>query len=480
MSEPYNIPRLVIAGAASNVGKTTVTTGIIAALRAGGLVVQPFKCGPDYIDPTWHTAAAGRPCRSLDSWILGDAMLLESFVRACRGADVAVIEGVMGLFDGCDWEEERGSSVQIAKLLGAPILLVVDIGAAARSAAVTVLGCSQFDPEVPLAAVALNLAGSEGHAHGCREAISRRSALPVVGWLPRDERLRVPERHLGLIPGGERLDAAALVGRIAEAVKARFDLQVLMAIARGARPINTAEGLWSPSKHAAPDTVAHGPVIAVARDAAFCFYYPENLELLESAGAVVEFFSPIRGEAPSGRAAGLYLGGGYPELHAPALSANAGLWHALRTLRSRDAPIYAECGGFMALTEALVDLDGRRWPMAGLIPGCVRMRRELAALGYRHATALRSNLLVEDGQSLRGHEFRYSTWEGDSRGEEVAAAAWRAGGGSGPSVPTGFADGNLLGSYLHVHFGQRPQIAARFVGRLKPPHEIEPDTSKKL
>lgn len=469
VTQPYNIPRLLVAGAASNVGKTTVSAGLIAALRARGLVVQPFKCGPDYIDPTWHTAAAGRPCRSLDSWMLDEAMLLESFVRACRGADVAIIEGVMGLFDGCDWEDARGSSAQIAKLLGAPMMLVADIAAAARSAAVPVLGCRQFDPEVPLAAVALNLAGSESHAKGCGEAISSRSGLPVVGWLPREERLRVPERHLGLVSGEEHPDPLALVTRIGAEVEARFDMQAVLGIARKAQPIAATEGLWAQSARGAGATVTPGRVLAVARDAAFCFYYPENLELLQAAGAEIEFFSPIGGEAPSVRAAGVYLGGGYPELHAPAIAANAALWQALRRLRASDAPIYAECGGFMALTEALVDLDGRRWPMAGLIPGCVRMSRKLAALGYRHATALRSNLLVDTGQSLRGHEFRYSTWENDAEATG-AASAWRArGSGGGHAASVGFADGNLLGSYVHVHFGQCPEIAARFVGRLKGP-----------
>jgi cobyrinic acid a,c-diamide synthase len=218
------------------------------------------------------------------------------------------------------------------------------------------------------------------------------------------------------------------------------------------------------SQHAAG---ARRPVIAVARDAAFCFYYPENLELLSEAGAAIEFFSPLRGEQPSSRAAGVYLGGGYPELHGAELASNVGLWHALRELRSRDAPIYAECGGFMVLTQALIDCEGRRWPMAGLIPGVARMTDTLAALGYRHATALRPNLLSDGGDALRGHEFRYSTWSCE---EPVAEqdSAWRVRGTrvEAPADSGGFARGNLLASYLHIHFGQRADIAGRFVEKL--------------
>ncbi|HEY3786063.1 MAG TPA: cobyrinate a,c-diamide synthase [Steroidobacteraceae bacterium] len=479
MSQPYNIPRLLIAGAASNVGKTTVTAGLIAALREQGVVVQPFKCGPDYIDPTWHSRAAGRACRNLDTWMLDDAMLVESFVRACRGADVAVIEGMMGLFDGADWDDERGSTAQISKLLGTPIVLVADICAAANSAAVPVLGCRQFDPEAPLAAVVLNRAGSEGHAGGCARAITGRSALPVLGWLPAEDRLRVPQRHLGLMPGGEHPETEALIGRIAAQVSARFDLQALLGIARAAQPVMAGKALWSlppvGGQERLPTQTDRGrerklsavrpPVLAVARDEAFCFYYPENLELLQAYGAVIEFFSPIRGECPPEGADGVYLGGGYPELHAAALADNTALWQSLRALRARDAPLYAECGGFMALTEDLLDLEGRRWPMAGLVPGTVRMSDQLAALGYRYATAPAANLLVDAGGTLRGHEFRYSSWEADLREAELAAA-WKARSLGGPEGPIGYAQGNLLASYLHVHFGQSPAIASRFVGQL--------------
>lgn len=459
-----NIPRIVIAGAASNVGKTTIAAGLIAALRGQGMTVQPFKCGPDYVDPSYHERAAGRPCRNLDIWMLSEQQLLEGFARACRDADVAVIEGVMGLFDGSNWHDDQASTAHIAKLLGAPVLLVVNISGAARSAAIPVLGCRQFDPDLALRGVVLNFAGSESHARGCAEAIRSIAGLPVLGWLPRDTRLQIPERHLGLVPGGEQLDSEALISEIAAEIGRRFDLLAVIDLARSAPEWMTA----SETSAARPARHLSRPIVAVARDEAFCFYYPENLELLVEAGAIIEFFSPLNGERPSENADGVYLGGGYPELHGPALAANSGLWNALAELHRRDAPIYAECGGFMVLTQALIDREGERWSMAGLVPGETRMSGKLAAIGYRYATALCSNLLTKAGNDLRGHEFRYSHWVSadPSPGE---AAAWRIRGtrANAPVDSCGFVRGNLLASYLHIHFGQHAGIANRFISILR-------------
>src|SRR5882724_1889626 len=286
----FEIPRLVIAGASSNVGKTTVTAGLIAALRQRGLVVQPFKCGPDYIDPSYHERAAGRPCRNLDTWMLSDTQLLDSFERACQDVDIAVVEGVMGLYDGSDWHDERGSTAQIAKLLNAPVLLVLDISGAARSAAAVVLGYQNFDPAVAIQGVVLNFAGSERHAQGCAEAIARATALPMLGWLPRDLQLRIPERHLGLVPGGEQVDSDALIAEMAAAVTARFDVEGIVKVA-GWAEAGAGGGACDGGRAGATTTAVPGtparvaqrrasrPTIAVARDEAFCFYYPENLEL---------------------------------------------------------------------------------------------------------------------------------------------------------------------------------------------------------
>ena len=247
MPSPHNIPRIVIAGAASSVGKTTITAGLIAALRRQGLIVQPFKCGPDYIDPSYHERAANRPCRNLDAWMLDDSQLLHGFSRACRDADIAVIEGVMGLFDGSDWHSERASTAQIAKLLGAPVLLVVDIAGAARSAAAVVLGCQHFDPDLALGGVVVNFAGSAGHAEGCSEAITTVTGLPVLGWLPRRAGLRIPERHLGLLPGGEHLNPDALIAEIAAEIEEKFDVAGVVEMAGGAGELPTVAEPTAPA-----------------------------------------------------------------------------------------------------------------------------------------------------------------------------------------------------------------------------------------
>jgi cobyrinic acid a,c-diamide synthase len=452
------IPRIVVAGTASGVGKTMLTAGLIGALRRRGLVVQPFKCGPDYIDPGYHTRAAGRACRNLDSWMLDDAQVRAAFARACAGADIAVIEGVMGLFDGAGYDDERASAAQIAKLLGAPVLLVLDISGAARSAAATALGFARFDPALTLGGIALNFAGSAGHAAGCAGAITRATGLPVLGWLPRDAGLRVPERHLGLFTAGESTATEAVLQAACTAVSARFDIDAVLRIACGAAALPAP----APDADAAP--AGSAPVLAVARDEAFSFYYPDNLELLEAAGARIVFFSPVGGERLPGDAAGVYLGGGFPELHAARLAANTALWRDLHELHARGAPILAECGGFMVLTEALVDADGVRHRMAGLVPGIARMTAKLAGLGYRHATALRANLLADAGETLRGHEFHYSVWEAAR-----PCPAWHVRGNRSaiPEADTGHAERGLLASYLHIHLGQRPSLAPRLVDRLR-------------
>ena len=520
------IPTLVVAGTSSGVGKTTVVAGLLAALRRRGLVVQPFKCGPDYLDPTHHTRAAGRPCRNLDSWMLADEQVVAAFHRACTGADLAVVEGVMGLFDGSDYDGERASAAQIAKLLGAPVLLVLDISGAARSAAATALGFAQFDPELHLGGFVLNYAGSEGHARGCSGPIVRATGLPVLGWLQKQDSLSAPERQLGLVPAGDTRAEQQRLEILADTLERHFDLEAILNLAATA----TAPTVAQASLPAAPDSapvpssvlcpphsvlcppsstapvISHSkfsdlrtsssvlcppssvvsppssvvcpppsvvrpppsirPTLAVARDEAFCFYYPDNLDLLAAAGARLAFFSPVAGEAPSPEAAGVYLGGGYPELHAAALSANTAFRDALRALHARGAPLFAECGGFMVLTEALVDLDGRRWPMVGLVPGVARMTDKLAALGYRHATALADNLLVPSGTTLRGHEFHYSVWDAPDRA--LAHAAWRLRGARADSPETcaGYAERGLLASYLHLPFAQDPALAARLVARL--------------
>jgi cobyrinic acid a,c-diamide synthase len=457
--------RLVIAAAGSGAGKTTVATALIAAFRERGVTVQPFKCGPDYIDPTYHSLAAGRVSRNLDAWMLEETQMVSAFCRACAQADLAIVEGLMGVFDGAGWDSNQGSTAHTARLLKAPVVLVVDISGAARSAAIAVAGCQRLDPDMDLRGVILNHAGSKAHADGCAQAILTLTGVPTLGWLSRDANLEIPERHLGLLlPKTEESGTRKLIEELGRTAREQFNLDALLQVAREARPLCPAHG----SEQVTDPRSAVRPVLAVARDEAFSFYYPENLELLADQGVELEFFSPIRGEAPSDAASGVYFGGGYPEMHASALSGNARLWDVLRLLYERDAPIYAECGGFMVLTEGLEDTAGRFWPMAGLIPGRVRMGSRLAALGYRRAKPLQPNLLTLPGATLRGHEFHYSSWECNVP-LDANKVAWETQ-GTRPQAETGsegFVHGNLLASYLHFHFGQSPLLAQRFAAKLR-------------
>jgi cobyrinic acid a,c-diamide synthase len=424
-------------------------------------VVQAFKCGPDYIDAGHLTAAADRPCRNLDTWMLPKASLSAQFAQACRGADIAVIEGVMGLYDGSDFLSSAGSAAEIAQLLSAPVLLVTDISGSGRSVAATVRGFQLLEPGVPVAAVAFNQAGSKGHALGCAEAVRQCCGLPMLGWLPREQTLAVPERHLGLEQALETRDNPERLARLAERIAEGFDLDALLRLAAEAPALEWAEVANVASARLGRATK---PLLAVAQDEAFSFHYPENLELLEAAGARLQPFSPLRGEAPGSEAAGVYLGGGYPELHAGALSENRSFLERLREMHGAGLPVYAECGGFMALTEALVDSQQKRWPMAGLIPGEAWMTTRLAGLGYREVEALSDNLLVSRGTRLRGHEFHHSEWRFRSN-ELGTGAAWYArnvrGGEEVQCV--GFCRGNLLAGYLHLHFAQSPALAESFV-----------------
>ena len=349
---------LVIAGTQSGVGKTTVTLGLLYALARRGLTVQPFKVGPDFIDPGHHTRAAGRVCRNLDGWMLSREANLALFRRQAREADVAVVEGVMGLFDGYDGASEAGSTAQMAKWLGLPVLLVVDARAMARSAAALVHGFASFDPALSLAGVVFNRIGSAAHLEYLQQALSSLPGVRCFGGLPRDQELAIPERHLGLATAEDHPLDDAYLGHLADRLETHLDLEGLLA----ALPRLTLPE--EPAPAATPPLVRLG----VARDRAFCFYYPENLELLASFGAELVPFSPLEDrELPAGLD-GIYLGGGYPELYAEQLAANEGLKQALKAGAAGGLPIYAECGGLMYLAREIRDLEGRVHPMAGVLP----------------------------------------------------------------------------------------------------------------
>jgi cobyrinic acid a,c-diamide synthase len=442
---------LVIAGTQSGVGKTTVTLGILYALARRGLTVQPFKVGPDFIDPGHHTRAAGRACRNLDGWMLSRETNVSLFHRRAREAEIAVVEGVMGLFDGYDGASEAGSTAQMAKWLGLPVLLVVDARAMARSAAALVHGFASFDAALSLAGVIFNRIGSAAHLEYLQQAMTSLPGVRVWGGLPRDQELAIPERHLGLATAEDHPLDQAYLERLADLLEANLDLEGLLA----ALPRLTLPE--APAPVAAPQVVRLG----VARDRAFCFYYPENLELLEGFGAKLVPFSPLEDRELPPDLDGVYLGGGYPELYAQGLAANVGLRQALKEAAAVGLPIYAECGGLMYLAREIRDLEGRPHPMAGVFPFAVRMLARLKALGYREVTLTAPGLLGPAGTTIRGHEFHYSEIIGEPDGvPRLYRLTPRRG---GAAVAEGYGANNVLASYVHLHFGSNPGVARHLV-----------------
>lgn len=442
-------PALVIAGIASGVGKTTVTLGLTAALRRRGLTVRAAKVGPDFIDPGFHEAATGAPSRTLDGWMLSPEALRRNFARAGAGADLVLVEGMMGVFDGLDGRSELGSTAQVAKLLRAPVVLVLDASALVRSAGAIVLGVERYDPGLEVAGVIWNGAGGERHVRWLAESLEGRCRTASLGWLPRRDDLRLPERHLGLVTAREQPFDPGLFGRLGELVAAHVDLDRLLATAR------------SDVEAEAPTEVG-GPRarIGVALDEAFQFYYPENLELLREVGAELVFWSPLR-DSDLPDVDGLYLGGGYPEVHAKALGANEPMRAQVAAFATRGGPLYAECGGLMYLAERLEDMDGALHPMVGLLPLTIRMRPRRLTLGYREVRLEAPTLLGGPGTVVRGHEFHHSHAEGEPAGVETAYRVSDP--GEGRVWPEGYRWANVLASYVHLHFGSNPAAAEAFV-----------------
>ncbi|GAB4535244.1 MAG: cobyrinate a,c-diamide synthase [Anaerolineae bacterium] len=463
------VARLVLAGTHSGVGKTTLTAGLIAALRQRGLIVQPFKVGPDYIDPSYHTLATAhkpgdanvRPCRNLDSWMIPPGRVCDLFACASQGTDIALIEGVMGLYDGFGYQDESGSTAQVARLLNAPVILVLDASHMARSAGALALGYQRFDPALSLAGFILNQVGSESHARGVAGVVEEATGLPVLGWLPRDARLKIPERHLGLVPTAEAGRWSIFIEAAAQLVAHHLDLDRLLAIARRSPelPIPDLSTYLPGGQRLAGG--GHTPTIAVARDEAFSFSYEDNLDLLRAAGAEIAFFSPLHDAALPPGTVCIVLSGGFPELYAARLSENTEMQQALRQAHRLGVPVYAECGGLMYLTETITDLEGQEYPMLGLLPGRSRMTGRLT-LGYRLAQAAGDSWLLAEGETVRGHEFHYSSWE--DRPDDLPPAYYLLPpDGQGEPRPEGARLGNLWASYVHLHFWSKPELASRFV-----------------
>ena len=451
-----NVPAVIVAGTHSGCGKTTVTLGVMAALCKRGVNAQPFKCGPDFIDPTLHRLVTGKVSRNLDVRMCGAEYVQQLFAGQAPENGISIIEGVMGLFDG-----GNGSAAHLATLLHIPVILVVDVRSAAESVAAVIKGFETLDPHVRVIGVILNRVGSERHQQMIAAAVKKYCRAEIIGAIPRDATITLPSRHLGLHMGAEVLLNQQ---RLIELMEQNLNLDRLQELAR--------EGTAGDNQNVEPETsigelARHQdlePVnsvrLGVAWDEAFCFYYQDNLEMLKEAGAEIVLFSPLHETTLPENLDGLYLGGGYPELHAAALSGNGSMRAAIRAFSTSGKPVYGECGGFMYLTSAITDTEGREYEMVGVYPVAARMQKRLRRLGYRRVEMQTDTVLGRKGAFCYGHEFHYS--EIDEMPKGVAR---------GYILDDGRVEGylveNTLAGYVHLHWGRTPEAARHFAEMMK-------------
>ena len=442
---------MIIAATQSGAGKTTITAGLIRALKNRGLDVQPYKVGPDYIDTGWHELAGGKISHNLDSRLVGADKLKEIFTATSRGADISVVEGVMGLYDG-----GRGgvsSTAEISKLLDAPVVLIIDVKSMGTSAAAVALGFREFDRSVNLAGVILNRVGSPSHAQIVTEALDS-LGIKVFGAIKRDDEFVLPERHLGLVPTAENKNSSALE-KICAAVEFQVDVAALIELAKNSSPLQTTN----------PQSLIPYPYkkIAVARDEAFNFYYGASLRELENFGAEIVYFSPLEDERLPEGIGGLIIGGGFPEMFAARLERNKKIRAEIFHAAENGLPIFAECGGFMYLLKSLIDFDGKSFEMCGVLDGAATMTRKLQTVGYVRAEILRDCVLGRCGEKFWAHEFHFSTAE--SSDEKIFRCTRLR---TGSEYFAGAVKKNVVASYLHLHFAGCPNLAENFINACKP------------
>ncbi|MEK4227965.1 cobyrinate a,c-diamide synthase [Solibacillus sp. FSL H8-0538] len=445
--------RFVIAGTGSGVGKTTFTIGLLHALKQKGLIVQGFKCGPDYIDPSYHTAVTGRISRNIDSWMLSETTVVDIVSRASSDADVSIIEGVMGFYDGKSPLADTGSTAEISVITKSPVILIVNAASMARSVAAVVKGFQMLSDKPNIVGVIVNQLGSVSHFELVKAAIEQECAVPVIGYLKKDNLLSIPSRHLGLIPAIERGDLNFFFEKLGALIAETVDLDRLLELTKADILPETGQLFEQQA-----DT---GITIAVAKDEAFNFYYEENMELLRAKGVNLAFFSPLHNEPVPNDADGLYIGGGFPEEFAAQLQTNDIAKASIQQAIKNGIPTLAECGGFMYLTEAITTTDGERFEMTGLIPGEVVMQEKLAALGYREITGLGKNFLIAADEQAKGHEFHYSTYVG-----EHVSPAYATKGRFGAKAE-GYQKNQLVAGYTHFHFASNPQLVDNWIRACK-------------
>ncbi|MCP3742042.1 cobyrinate a,c-diamide synthase [Rossellomorea sp. BNER] len=442
--------RFILAGTGSGVGKTTFTIGIMRALMKRGLKVQGFKCGPDYIDPTYHTAVTKRPSRNIDSFMMDHDTVRAIVARASQDADAAIIEGVMGFYDGKSPLTNEGSSAHISEITKSPVILIVNAASMARSAAAIVKGFQMLEGNPNIVGVIANRLGSKSHFEIVKSAIEQECGIPVIGYLPKGAVPKMPSRHLGLVPAIERGDLDSYFDSLAAAIEETVDMEQLLEITK-TQSLDVAASIFDAQPQRKE---VH---IAVAKDAAFNFYYEENLELLSAYGATLHYFSPLQNEEVPVKAQGLYIGGGFPEEFAEGLAKNEVAKQSIRDALMRGLPTLAECGGFMYLTKEIVNRQGQVFPMLGVVPGRVRMQDKLAALGYREITGVPGNFLINENEQTKGHEFHYSTYEG----EHTSPAYFSK--GRFRARQEGYLAENLVAGYAHFHFASYPQLVKNWL-----------------
>lgn len=462
MTEPKALHNaFVIAGERSGVGKTMITLAMARALMRRSLVVQCFKVGPDFIDPGYHTALTGRTSYNLDEWMTSKQYCRALFEQSSHGADIVIVEGVMGLFDGYG-SIARGSTARIARMLDLPVIVIFDGSSLAQTAGAFVVGFQQYDPKLRIAGILFNKVSSKRHYETLRAAVAKTANIPVFGYIPREDHWKIPHRHLGLVMAGERTDLPAAVERCADDIEQTVDLSKVLRATQYTRQKSIAQ-------HGKPETRTRRSAevrIGVARDEAFCFCYPDNIELLERSGAEIIYFSPLHDQKLPEGVQGLYLPGGYPELHAELLSSNRRMKRDVLLFCQSGRPVYAECGGFLYLLRAIIDASGRQHAMAGLFPATAGMKDRLQRFGYITVTATKNCPFLAPNQTVRGHEFHYSdihgmlpsvprTWMVSRRADSTTVYA------------EGYVVHNVLAGYPHLHFASNPAFAKNFVAACK-------------
>ncbi|TGM11542.1 cobyrinate a,c-diamide synthase [Leptospira selangorensis] len=451
MIQEIKIPRILISGTGSGTGKTTFTIALTKALQAKGLKVSVFKCGPDYLDPGYHSFVTGKTCQNLDGWLMGKESVISSFVSASLGSDISIIEGVMGLFDGHSPNSETGSTAEIAKWLEVPTIILIDASGMAATFSAIASGIKNYDPQVPIQGFVANFIGSKSHLSIIETASI---PLPVLGGFPKSNDYSFPERHLGLRTAGQDILTEEKLSYWQNLSEEWLDLNKILEIANSAPPLIAKELVETQTK-------TKDCKIGVAYDEAFHFYYEENFKKLREEGAELVFFSPLK-DTKLPEVDGLYFGGGYPELFADSLSKNKGLIQEIKNFANSERPIYAECGGLMYLSSEIQTLEEKSFPMVGLIPGKAIMGPKLKSLGYVEVHTEKRTILGEAGIRFRGHQFRYSDLILENEDESLFSYHIRKR-RSEQTTKEGYTVSNVLASYVHAHWASNPEIPKNFI-----------------